>query len=441
MRDATRRWIDADHRHCWHPFTPQDDWCAPDHEPLVITHGQGSWIHDSEGRRYLDANSSIWTNIHGHAHPAINQAITRQLEDIAHLSFLGFTHPKAAELAAKLCSFFPKDTLERVFYSDDGSTAVECALKMAVQYRQQSSQPARNGFLVFADGYHGNTLAAASLGGSRFFDRFKGTGYPTAHVRSLDNLRSLDPDTIARTAGVVIEPLIQGANQMRPWPPGMLAELRAWCTDHHVHLILDEVMTGFGRTGTLFACQRESVTPDFLCLAKGLTGGYLPMAATLTTAEIYDAFRGPAENSFSYGHSYTANPLGCAAALASLELFESEDTLANLAPKIDHMAAGLTALKLAHPIVHDVRQCGFVAGIELRRPDGSPFPAETRTGEAVCTAARKHGLLTRPILDTLVLMPPLCTTADELDHAFTALGCAISEISANPGIDTRPATA
>jgi len=436
MRDDTRRWIQADQAHCWHPFTRQGEWCAPDHEPLVLTRGEGAWLWDSEGRRYLDGNSSIWTNIHGHAQPVICSAIREQLEKTAHVSFLGFTHPGAVELAEKLCAFFPPQTLERVFFSDDGSTAVECALKMAVQYRMQTGEPTRRGFVAFADGYHGDTLGAASLGGvGRFFERFKGHGYPVTHVRGPDELRALDPGTIA---AVIIEPLIQGVNEMRPWPAGMLAALRAWCDDTGVHLILDEVMTGFGRTGRMFACQHENVTPDFLCLAKGLTGGTLPMAATLTTAKIYEAFLGAPERAFYYGHSYTANPLGCAAALASLKVFEQEKTLDTLPAKIEHLRAGLAALKAAHPSIHETRQRGFIAGIELRQPDGAKFPLAKRMGEAVCLAARAHGLLTRPILDTIVLMPPLCTTPDELDHALAALDAAISS---NPGIDTRPTPA
>ncbi len=433
MRDDTRRWIQADQAHCWHPFTRQGEWCDPDHEPLVLTRGEGAWLSDSEGRRYLDGNSSIWTNIHGHAHPVITAAIREQLEKTAHVSFLGFTHPAAVELAEKLCAFFPPHTLERVFFSDDGSTAVECALKMAVQYRTQTGEPERRGFVAFADGYHGDTLGAASLGGvGRFFERFKGHGYTATHVRGLDELHALDSGNLA---AVIIEPLIQGVNEMRPWPPGMLAGLRSWCDETGVQLILDEVMTGFGRTGKMFACQHENVTPDFLCLAKGLTGGTLPMAATLTTAAIYNAFLGAAENAFYYGHSYTANPLGCAAALASLDLFEREKTFESLPVKIEHLRAGLSALKAAQPLIHEIRQCGFIAGIELRRPDGVKFSPEKRIGEAVCLAARAHGLLTRPILDTIVLMPPLCTTAAELDHALAALGAAISS---NPGIDTRP---
>ena len=423
MRDDTREWIEADQAHCWHPFTRQAEWCARGHEPLVITRGEGSWLWDSEGRRYLDGNSSIWTNIHGHAHPVINAAIREQLEQVAHTSFLGFTHPLAGKLARKLCGFFPEKTLERVFFSDDGSTAVECALKMAMQYRQQTGEPGRNGFIAFSNGYHGDTLGAASLGGvGRFFGRFRDFGFPVEHVDSMDELRARVPDKVA---GVVIEPLIQGVNEMRPWPGGMLAELRAWCDTHEVHLILDEVMTGFGRTGTMFACQQESITPDFLCLAKGLTGGYLPLAATLTTGKIYDAFLGSAENTFYYGHSYTANPLGCAAALASLEVFDREKTLDQLPAKISCLADGLAGLKARHALVHEVRQCGLIAGIELRRPDGEKFPIGERFGESVCLAARAHGLLTRAILDTVVLMPPLSTSCEEIDHAIHALDRAL----------------
>lgn len=416
-----------DRAHCWHPFTRQGEWCAYGHEPLVLVRGEGAWLWDSEGRRYLDGNSSIWTNIHGHGHPLLVEALTAQCGRVAHTSFLGFTHPGAAELAAQLCGFFPDGTLERVFFSDDGSTAVECALKMAVQYRMQCGQPERRGFIAFADGYHGDTLGAASLGGvGRFFERFRGVGYPVTHVASMAELERLDEAVVGAAAGVVIEPLVQGVNEMRLWPEGMLAELRRWCDARGVHLILDEVMTGFGRTGTMFACQREDVVPDFLCLAKGLTGGYLPMAATLTTGAVYDAFLGDADRAFYYGHSYTANPLGCALALAGLEVFRRERTLAGLADKEVVLAGELGGLAARHAQVHAVRRCGMIAGIELRRPDGGRFPVAARVGERFCVALRAHGLLTRPVLDTVVLMPPLCVTADEIRHAVGALDAVLS---------------
>ena len=426
MDDSTRHWIDQDHTHGWHPFTRQQDWCAQPKDTLVITKAEGAWLWDSEGQRYLDGNSSIWTNIHGHSHPTITRAIQQQAATLDHSSFLGATHPGAVELATKLCALFPEQTLERVFFSDNGSTAIECALKMAIQYHQQTGAGQRTRFAAFANSYHGDTLGAASTGGvSRFFKRFKNCGYEVEHVCDLTELDQLNSDTLA---AVVIEPLIQGVNEMRPWPAGMLKQLREWCTANRVQLILDEVMTGFGRTGTLFACQQEDVIPDYLCLAKGLTGGTLPLAATLTTETVYQAFLGKADKAFYYGHSYTANPLGCAAALANLRVFEEEQTLEKLPAKIDHLKQALGQLKDKHPHIHEIRQCGLIAGIELRNPDGESFPTEDRIGENVCLAAREHELLTRPILDTLVLMPPLSCNCDELDHAISAISNAISNI-------------
>jgi adenosylmethionine-8-amino-7-oxononanoate aminotransferase len=436
MRADTRYWIDADFAHCWHPFTRQDDWCDPDHEPVVITRGEGVWLWDSEGRRYLDGNSSIWTNIHGHAHPSITAAISKQASKIAHSSFLGFTHPLAVELAARLCAFFPDDSLDRVFFSDNGSTAVECALKMSLQFRQQCGEPERCKFVAFANGYHGDTLGAASLGGvSRFFERFQRHGYEVEWVESLNGLAAVDP---SRITALVVEPLIQGVNEMRPWPAGMLADLRIWCDHAGVHLILDEVMTGFGRTGTLFACQQEQVIPDFLCLAKGLTGGTLPMAATLATNAVYRAFLGSPDRAFYYGHSYTANPLACAAALASLDVFENEQVLASLPEKIEHLRAGLHRISKDHPWVHETRQCGMISGIELRQPDGSKFSSTQRIGEQVCHAARNYGLLTRPILDTIVFMPPLCILPEEIDEALAAIRRALADVSAIYATDNFP---
>ncbi len=430
MNEQTRRWIEADKTYCWHPFTRQAEWCAADHEPLVIVRGEGAWLFDSEGRRYFDGNSSIWTNVHGHGHPRIVAAVRDQAAKLAHASFLGLTHPGAAELAGRLCAFFPAGTLERVFFSDNGSTAIECALKMAVQFRQQTGEPRRRGFIAFENAYHGDTLGAASLGGvGRFFDRFRGHGFPTFPVRSFDEVAGLPPADLESVAGLVIEPLVQGVNEMRPWPPGLLARLRDWCDAHGIHLILDEVMTGFGRTGSMFACQQEDVTPDFLCLAKGLTGGTLPLAATLVTGKIYEAFLGGADRAFYYGHSYTANPLGCAAALATLDVFRDEDVLGHLPEKIGRLTVGLAALKRGAPLVHETRQCGFVAGIELRQPDGARFPTRFRAGERFCQFARHRGLLTRPILDTVVLMPPLCTTLAELDEALAALAAALEDFA------------
>ncbi len=412
--------VELDKKHCWHPFTRQDLWTDDAHEPLMIERGEGAWLYDSEGNGYIDGNASIWTNIHGHQHPHITGAIKAQLDTIAHSSYLGFGHGLASELAGKLVSFFPETDLQRVFYSDDGSTAVECAMKMALQYRLQNGEPDRVEFVAFADGYHGDTLGAASLGGvEAFFSRFRKFGITVHFVRNLAELADLaHPE---RIAGVIIEPLVQGVNQIHVWPSGMLAELRAWTTEQGIHLILDEVMTGFGRTGTMFACQQEEVVPDFLCLAKGLTGGYLPMAATLVTETIYNGFLGGAERAFYYGHSYTANPLGCAAALASLEVFESEQTLIGVQEKAAYLAYKLSHLANENQAVKVVRRCGLVAGVELKS-DKSGLGAE------VCLKARNYQLLTRPIHNTIVIIPPLSITRDEIDIMVTAIDQAICEV-------------
>lgn len=423
----TEHWLAADKAHCWHPFTRQAEWVADQPaEPLLLVEGRGVWLTDSEGRRYIDGNASIWTNVHGHAHPVINAAIIKQLGKVAHTSYLGFANPRASELAERLCGLFPGGELERVFYSDDGSTAVECALKMEIQYRLQTGDKDRTGFIAFDQAYHGDTMGAASLGGvGEFFDRFRKFGFPVTRVCGMEDLEEMDAREIAGVAAVVIEPLVQGVNQIRPWPRGMLRRLREWCDQHGVHLILDEVMTGFGRTGTMFACQGEGVIPDFLCLAKGLTGGYLPMAATLTRGRIYEAFLGGADKVFYYGHSYTANQLGCAAALASLDVFEQEQTLEQLPAKIALISDLLGGLVERYSIVYEVRQCGMVAGLELRQESGESFPLDDRVGELVAVLARRHGLLTRPVLDTLVLMPPLSISEQEIRHMCSAVEGAV----------------
>ena len=419
----TAQLVALDKGHVWHPFTPMRDWCDPGHEPLILVSGHGAMLRDSAGREYIDGNSSIWTNIHGHNHPLINQAIRAQLEQVAHTSFLGFTNPQAIELAHELVKIAAPDRLTRVFFSDDGSTAIEVAMKMALQYFQIMGQPRRTRFVAFANGYHGDTLGAASLGGIGLFrGDFSRHHFPVEHVSSAEELEALaEPETIA---AVVIEPLIQGAAGMRVWARGLLNTVRRWCDHQGVLLIADEVMTGFGRTGTMFAFQQEDVAPDFLALAKGLTGGYMPLAATMTTDMIFEAFHG---ETFYYGHSYCGNQLGCAAALASLRIFEEEDILDQLKPKIRLLGKHLDRLR-ANSHVREVRQCGFIAGIELGGPGGAPLEPIQRTGARVCLAARRHGLLTRPILDTVVLMLPLCVTFAQIDQACSAVETAIADV-------------
>jgi adenosylmethionine---8-amino-7-oxononanoate aminotransferase len=422
--------IVAEKRHVWHPFTQMQAWCAPDHEPIVLVEGQGSILWDRHGREYIDGNSSIWTNIHGHNHPAINAAIKSQLDKVAHVSFLGSTNAPAIELAEKLAGCFPRGALTRTFYSDDGSTSVEVAIKMALQYWQLRGQPEKCRFVAFENAYHGDTTGASSLGGvEAFTSRFAAIHFPIERAANVDALPSLNPD---RLAAVIIEPLVQGAAGIRLWPPGMLRSLRAWCDANDVLLIFDEVLTGFGRTGRLFACEHESVLPDFLCLAKGLSGGYLPLAATMTTEQVYDAFLGEYQDlkTFFYGHSYCGNALGCAAALANLEIFQEENVLESLKGKITFLRQLLDSLQEL-PNVAEIRQCGMIAGIEVRRSSGEQFPWHQQTGARVCIAARKYGLLTRPIVDTIVLIPPLCTTRAQLERATEAIHHAIEDVCEN----------
>lgn len=426
MEWNTAELVALDKAHSWHPFTQMRDWCAPEHEPLMLVGGRGALLRDSEGREYIDGNSSIWTNLHGHNHPRINAALREQIDRVAHTSFLGFSNPPATLLAAELTRLWPPGSLERVFFSDDGSTAVEVAIKLAVQYWQLLGNPDRQLFIAFSAAYHGDTMGASSLGGvAAFHERFSGYHFPVHRVGSMADLEALGSDVVSRAAAVIIEPIIQGVAGVRLWPEGMLAGLRAWCDRHGVLLIADEVMTGFGRTGEMFACQKENVIPDFVALAKGLTGGYLPLAATLIRPRIFDAFLGRYDEfkTFFYGHSYTGNQLSCAAALANLQIFREEQTLACLQPKIRLMTELLDRLR-GERHVAEIRQCGFIAGIELRRDGISPFDWREQTGARVCLEARRYGLITRPIGDVIVLMPPYCISEGQLEQAVEALASA-----------------
>jgi adenosylmethionine-8-amino-7-oxononanoate aminotransferase len=411
--------IDLDKRHLWHPFTPMRQWCAEEHTPLMLVEGRGCVLRDQFGNEYLDGNASIWTNVHGHNHPVINAAVTEQLGKVAHTSFLGFTHEPAIRLAKELVDLVPGDKLTRAFFTDNGSTAIESAVRMALQYWKQNGRPQRDTLIAFDRAYHGDTLGAASLGG---IPLFKGSGndfgYHVITVPSLEALDSLTVDDRNRIAAVVIEPLIQGAAGMRLWPKGMLKSLDAWCDAQDVFLILDEVMTGFGRTGKMFACEHEGVVPDFLCLAKGLTGGYLPLAVTLTSERVFEGFLGEPDEgrTFFYGHSYAGSQLGCAAALASLRVFREERVLEQLPAKIARLGELMADMNA-------FRQCGMIAAMTVDS-------ANLSLGAQVCLAARQHGLLTRPIGNTVVLMPPLCITLDEIERMVAALRAAVAEVTA-----------
>jgi adenosylmethionine-8-amino-7-oxononanoate aminotransferase len=425
-----------DKQHLWHPFTQMRDWMAS--SQLVIERGKGVYLFDTEGKRYLDGVSSLWANIHGHRHPALVRAIRQQLAKLDHSTFLGLTNVPAVELATRLVAIAPSN-LTRVFYSDNGSTAVEIALKMSFQFwRQRGKEFARKQrFISFSNAYHGDTLGSVSLGGVDLFHRlfkpllFKSykVFYPDCYrcpfgkqpesceIRCLNDFEATLERHHSKVCAVVVEPAVQGAAGMLMAPRGFLKRIETLCRKYRVHLILDEVATAFGRTGTMFACEQEQVTPDFLALAKGLSGGTLPLAATLTTREVFEAFLGEYADfkSFFHGHTYTGNPLACAAATANLDLFRSERTLKKLQPKIAFLRQRLRDFwQLPH--VGDIRQAGFMVGIELvkDRKSRSPYAARDRIGHAVAIEARRRGVILRPLGNVVVLMPPLTISRAEL---------------------------
>jgi adenosylmethionine---8-amino-7-oxononanoate aminotransferase len=412
-----------DRRYLWHPFTQQRGW--EQEEPLVVAEADGCWLVDAEGRRYIDGVSSLWCTVHGHRHPALDIAVKDQLDRVAHSTMLGLTHEPAARLARRLIELAPPG-LARVFYSDSGSTATEIALKMAFQYWQQrgGEHARRTRFVSLRDAYHGDTIGSVSVGG---IDLFHSMYRPllfdtlTAEPGDAAGMERLLSENEGEVAAVIVEPLVQGAAGMLVHPPGYLRAVRELCDRHDVLLICDEVATGFGRTGRMFACEHEGVTPDLMCLAKGITGGYLPLAATLATEHIYEGFLGEHEEfrTFFHGHTYTGNPLACAAALANLRVFEQERTLEQLEPKIELLGRLLEPVA-ALPAVAEVRRRGFMVGIEL-----GGFPVEARMGHKVTLEARRRGAVVRPLGDVVVLMPPLRISEDELTQLVDITGAAI----------------
>jgi adenosylmethionine---8-amino-7-oxononanoate aminotransferase len=435
MGEAAR----LDHDHLWHPFTQQRDWV--EEEPLMIDRAEGVELIDTDGRRYLDGVSSLWCNVHGHRHPAIDEAVREQLDRVAHSTMLGLSHPGAAELAARLIEVAPPG-LSRVFYSDSGSTAVEVALKMAFQYWQHrgGQHVRRASFICLEDAYHGDTVGSVSVGGMELFHSafdpllFEAHHAPPGDIEAMERLISRREEEVA---AVVIEPLVQGAAGMITHPPGYLRAVRRLCDRHGLLLICDEVATGFGRTGTMFACEQEGVSPDLLCVAKGLTGGYMPLAATLATERIYEAFLGSYSEfkTFFHGHTYTGNPLACAAALASLEVFRRERTLVRLQPKIRLLFESLAEVEEMNE-VSEVRQCGLMVGIDLGEHD-----PKLRLGNRVALEARKRGVIVRPLGDVIVLMPPLAISKQDLrrlvDVVAESIGAAYPVAELDPGARGR----
>jgi len=441
MTEPTRRQLEAwDRSIVWHAFTQMAEY-----EPFLMERAHGCTLVDVEGREYLDGVSSMWCNLHGHRHPRLDAAVREQLERVAHVTNLGASNPTTIKLARRLVELAPAG-LEHVFFSDDGATAVEVAIKMALQYWRQrpDPKPEKTCYVALGEAYHGDTLGSVSVGGvERFHAMFGPLLFETIRVPVPDPYRT-PPDVTAenwlehylgemervlaehhqRIAAVVIEPLVQGAAGMIVHPRGYLRGVRELTRKYDVLLIADEVAVGFGRTGRMFACEHEGVSPDLLCLAKGLTGGYLPMGATLATGEIYRAFLGDYAESktFFHGHTYGGNPLGAAVALASLDVFDEEQTLEKLPLKIARLGRHLERIAVL-PHVGHVRQCGLIAGVELVRDEATrePFPWAERRGQRVCDHAKIEGVWLRPLGNVIVIMPPLAVSIEELDRICGAV--------------------
>ena len=441
MNEPTREQLEAwDRRIVWHAFTQMAEY-----EPLIIERADGCTLVDIDGNEYLDGVSSLWCNVHGHRHPRLDAAVREQLGRMAHVTSLGSSNPTTITLAKRLVDLAPPG-LGHVFFSDDGATAVEVAVKMAFQYwrQREDPRPQKTCYLALGEAYHGDTQGSVSVGGvERFHAMFEPLLFECLRVPAPDPYRTppgVPPEQLVghhlgllervlaehhgRIAAMVIEPLVQAAAGMIVHPRGYLAGVRELTRRYDVLLIADEVAVGMGRTGRMFACEHEAVAPDLLCLAKGLTGGYLPLAATLTTDEIWHAFLGDyAESkSFFHGHTYGGNPLGAAVALATLDVFEEERTFEQLPAKIARLGEHLERIgRLAH--VGHVRQCGLIAGIELvcDRSTKEPYPWEEKRGIGVCDHARREGVLLRPLGNVIVILPPLAISLDELDKICGAV--------------------
>ncbi len=440
-----------DSEYLWHPFTQMSEWEGA--ENIIITKGEGSYIIDTDGNRYLDGVGAIWTNVHGHCRAEINEAVKQQVDRLEHSTLLGLSNDRAAHLAKRLIDIAPPG-LAKVFYSDNGSTAVEIGVKMAFQYQQQTGNKQKTKFIRFDNAYHGDTVGSMSVGGIAIYHEvYAPLLFPTIMAPSpycyrcalspegdcnscgllcLKELERLMEQHAHELAGLVIEPSVQGAGGMIVQPPGFVRGVRELCDRFDVLMIADEVAVGFGRTGAMFACAKEGVTPDIMALSKGISAGYLPLAATLTTKKIYDAFWGDyAElKTFFHGHTFTGNPIACAAALASLDLFEKERLLESLPPKIAYLNQRLQGL-LELPHVGDVRQEGMIGGIELvvDKDTRKPYHWEERVGVRVCLEARKRGLFLRPLGNIIVIFPPLSISMDELALLMDGIEASITAVT------------
>ena len=441
-----------DHTYLWHPFTQMQEWMGED--PVIISRGDGHYLVDDHGRKYLDGVSSLWCNVHGHRKKELDDALKDQIDRLAHSTFLGLSHVPGINLAHKLIEIAPKG-LQRVFYSDSGATAVEIAMKMAVQYWQLKDDTQRIRIATLAESYHGDTVGSMSLGYSETFHRYhksllfpvirltpphvfryyQGMAETEAVAAAINDAAEKFAEHGQTLAAMVIEPLMQGAAGMWSQPVGYLQALRDLCRRHGIIFIVDEVATGFCRTGKMFACNHADITPDILCVAKGITGGYLPLAATLTTEEIFAAFLGEYKEfkTFFHGHTYTGNPLGCAVAIANLELFAKEDVVERMQPGVAMLQQRLRDEFSALPHVSDVRQWGYMVGIELAQDAATrqSYPPEKRIGHQVILEARKRSVMIRPLGDVIILMPPLSITDAELSTLLDVVYDCIDTVTGN----------
>jgi adenosylmethionine-8-amino-7-oxononanoate aminotransferase len=439
-----------DHTYLWHPFTQMQEWLAED--PVIISQGHGNYLIDVHGNRYLDGVSSLWCNVHGHTHPDLNAAIAEQLDQLAHSTLLGLANVPSILLAKKLVEIAPPG-LTRVFYSDAGATAVEIALKLAFQYWQLRGLTQKQKFASLVEAYHGDTLAAMSVGYSEVFHHYyrpilsstfrltpphvfrfyQGMPESEATLAAIAEARDVLTAHHHEIAALIVEPLMQGAAGMWTHSVSYLQALREIATQLDILLICDEVATGFGRTGRMFACEHAEVQPDLMCVAKGITGGYLPLAATFTTEPIFSAFLAPYDEfkAFFHGHTYTGNPLACAAALASLAIFERDQVIAKLAPKIELLTQRLQADFVPLPHVADIRQWGLMVGIELMQDPARKiaYPTKARLGVQVIKAARQHGVIIRPLGNIIILLPPLSITEEELHRLLDVTRNAIIAVT------------
>jgi adenosylmethionine-8-amino-7-oxononanoate aminotransferase len=460
IEDYIKHLTESDHNYIWHPFTQMKDW--NEEEPIIITEGRGCFLKDIRGRWYLDGVSSLWVNIHGHRKKELDQAIMDQLALVAHSTLLGAGNVPSIRLAEKLATLmeqsFGTKSLSKVFYSDNGSTAVEVALKMAFQYWQHKGVKGKEKFLSLENAYHGDTIGAVSVGGIDIFHSAFGpllfqtyrAPSPYCYRCSVPGLTEPSPGECGMAclgemektlkshneeiAAVIVEPLMQGAGGMIKSPRGYLRGVRDLCTKYGVLMIADEVATGFGRTGRMFACEHEDVVPDIICLSKGITGGYMPLAVTISSDEIYNVFLGEFRElkTFFHGHSYTGNPLACACALACLEVFEKEQTLVNLEPKMKVLEKWLEEIS-SHPHVGDARGIGLMAGVELARDKETKeaYAWEEKMGWQVAYAAREEGVLIRPLGNVVVIMPPLVIDEKDLMRMLKVIEEAISRATGN----------